>query len=179
MDHNWNFIVVTPPASLPVTYQQAARQLRLPDDHDQPYVNDAIAAAVDYVQSEIDGSLITQTLQVTHYECPSQRFYLPRGPIQSISSVTADGLTIASSLYSAQGAGTFDYLYCRQLLAPPVVITYVAGYASIPNDLKQALLVQLAQFYEFREGQSPRSLAMVAHGLDRIYEKYRRGPRMG
>jgi uncharacterized phiE125 gp8 family phage protein len=174
----WKWNIVTPPATQPITYQQAARHLRLPDMEDQEYVNDAIADAIDAVQNEIDGSLVTQTLAVTHFDYSAQYFYLPRGPVQSISAVTANGLTIASTLYALEAAGTYDYLYSKILLSPPIVITYVAGYTAIPNDLRRALLVQLSQFYEFRESQSPKTLTMVSNGLERIYDKRRRGPKV-
>jgi uncharacterized phiE125 gp8 family phage protein len=167
-----------PPTSLPITYQQAARHLRLPDDHDQPYVNDAINDTVAHVQNEIEGSLLTQTVQATHYDIPGQKFYLPRGPVQSIVSVTANGQAIADTLYTLEGAGTYDYLYCDELLAPPVIVTYIAGYATIPLDLRRLILIQLSQFYEYRSGQSEKTLVEVANGLERIYERYRRGPKV-
>ena len=150
----------------------------MPDDHDQPYVNDAIADTIAAVQGEIDGSLVTQTIQVTHYDIPGQKFYLPRGPVQAITSVTANGMTIASNLYQLEGAGTYDYLYCKELLAPEVVIEYTAGYTTIPADLRRALLIQLSQFYEYRNSQSENSLTMVNNGLERIYARYRRTPQV-
>ena len=176
MSFNWR--IITPPSAQPITYQQAKLHLRLPDDHDQTYVNLCIQSAAAAVANEIDGSLLSQTVQVTHYDIPGQRFYLPRGPVQSIESVTANGSLIASGLYTLEGAGTYDYLYCDELLAPPVVITFTAGYSTIPSDLLQAVLIQLSQFYEYRSDQSEKTLASVSNGLTRLYERYRRGPRV-
>ncbi len=151
----WKWTIVTPPTALPITYQQASRHLRLNDDTDQPYILQLIQAATDFVQNEIHASLMMQTIQASHFDIPGQYFYLPRGPVQSITSVMANGLDISSSLYSAEGSGNDDSLYCKELLAPPVIVTYVAGFSSLPNDLMHAVLVQLSQSTNIDRARAP------------------------
>lgn len=178
---------ITAPVGLPMTYNQVYAHSRLPDTSDKDYVLMLMAGVTDFVQSEIAGSLLPQTLEATYYNLPfSRNLTLPRGPVQSIVSITANGIPQASSLYALQCSGFTDYVNFTVAAPPvPIVITYVAGYpldtngkSTMPADLRMALLIQFSQSYEFREGQNGKPLSCVDHGLARIYEKYNRTARI-
>jgi len=180
--------VITPPLGTPITYDQFAAHARLPDTNDKDYCLLTIKDAVSFAESEIDGSLFPQTLQMTSYHRPHHGVVpLWRGPVQSIVSVTLDGNLMDSSAYDLRCNGNSDYLYFYNIsLSVPIVIQYVAGYpvdnnglCHIPADLRRALLIQTSQFYEFREGQATRTLSQVQNGLQRIYDKYKRTSLIG
>lgn len=75
--------------------------------------------------------------------------FLPYGPIGAIASVTdKDGNTlVADETYTVQG------ITWKQLLTPlqdGLIVVYAAGYATIPSELKLAILQQVFYLYENR-----------------------------
>lgn len=162
--------ITVPPSAYPVTYSQVSDHLRLDQTDDQTYVTELIADAFDDLQSELEASLMPQTIVATYYEQPiTHRLHLPRGPVKSVTSVVANGVTAAASAYSLKRSGNTDFLYIAGTLTAPIVITYQAGYSNIaadisagyptlPNDLRRALYLTLANYYENREAQAAKAL---------------------
>ncbi len=70
--------------------------------------------------------------------------FLSRMPVNSITSVVADGTTLAVSNYEViEHGGRLIRLYSDAPISwasNKIVVTYVAGYATVPEDLKLAAL---------------------------------------
>lgn len=85
----------------------------------------------------------------------STTLYLTRRPVISITSVTERGTTLASTAYSCdltyghlyRMASTYDRTYWAQGSRSNVV-TYVAGYAIIPTDVRYATLQILEHLWQ-------------------------------
>jgi uncharacterized phiE125 gp8 family phage protein len=172
---------ITPPASEPITYAEVKVQCRLDSDTEQNWLtSNIIPAARATAEHETGRSLITQTIAATIYRDdlrPHAAFIastirLPRGPVQSIVSITdAQGSTLAADKYELRRFGLEDSLVLKTSPAFPLTVTYLAGWgataAAIPPDIKQAMLAHCAWMWENRSADvSPKA-------LDAIYSRYR------
>jgi len=168
---SWSLRLVTPPASEPVAVEEVKQLLRIdvPDEDDM--VSAMSVAARQTVEEHISRSLITQTWELGLPHFPREyRIRLPRGPVQSVTSVS---YTDSTGTTRTMTAGT-DYLtdvyadWAEVVLpfgkvwppivlttARPVVIKYVAGYGDNATDVPVPILLALKQmvggWYDNRE----------------------------
>lgn len=133
--------------------EQAKQHLRVDGNEEDSYITSLITAAREAIEDYTLSSIALQELEA-RYNKVNGVLLLPRPPIQEIISVTVDGVDVteACSLISTR-AVYFDQPF--QASRPGgVVIRYVAGYADVPQVLKQAILLLVAHLYESREGQA-------------------------
>lgn len=156
------------PASYPVTLEEAKAQCRVTSSDEDTKLNNLIAAATTRVENMTGLSLITQTWELTLDEF-SDAIELPRGPVQSVTSVQyvdPDGATqvLAASVYTLDDKSNPQWIVRNADSSWPqildginaVTITYVAGEASLPegkNDLKHAILLLVSYWYDERMGE--------------------------
>lgn len=94
-----------------------------------------------YCQRDFESAERTQTVNF-----PKNFIYLDEFPVSSVASVVVDGVTLESSQYLADSESGLLYLLdesgyqkdWKDYSGPPkqVVITYTAGYSSIPDEIK-------------------------------------------
>jgi len=146
------------PAISAIEFEDAVKQVELPSDdttHTR-HLERIIAAAVADVERHTRRALITQTWRISLREF-KPRIYLPRPPLQSITSIQyteADGtvMTLSPSLYQVTLDASPAYVEpafgqswpsIRSETVEPVVITYVAGYGDdaeyIPSQFQNAI----------------------------------------
>ncbi len=167
--------VTTPPASEPVAYGEAKAQARIMDDAERPWIEKiAIPAARATCEQECNLSLITQTITATaydHHDAHHSVIRLPRGPVQSITSVTDFNGTVDPSQYSLERFGLNDFVKFTSDRKYPVVITYVAGYgntpASVPPHIRAMILAHVSFLYDNRGAD------VQPTAIDRLYRQYR------
>lgn len=159
----------------PVSLTEAKEHLRVDTTADDTYISACIVAARQSAEDFLGRQLITATWVYKLDAFPATRYgadavlYLPRPPVQSVTSVqyvdTAGATqTLSASLYqtdlSAEPARiaparnqTWPTTDTDTLAA--VTITYVAGYgdaaSDVPQAIRQAILLTLGHFYENRE----------------------------
>lgn len=189
--------VDTAPATEPVTLAEAKAWVNVTHDVDNDLLTSLITAAREHVEERIGRALVTQTLTVTlDVREAAPPIVLPRGPVQSVSSLkywddVADAFaTAATSAYYLAGdrlciaegtAGTAWPTADRTFAA--YTVTYVAGYgnaAAVPGPVKRALLIVLADLYEHRDtpldsGLVVGQLPVTAEKLLHRYENYALG----
>lgn len=158
-----NLIQITPPTALPVSLSEVKEHCNeLSSDHD-PKLIGFIFAAVVSVESYLRRSLITQTWEAQHDKF-FKFMYLPRGPIQSVSSLTyvdgagaaqvlaADQYTVDAShepprIFPAYGV---SYPATRDIPAA-VKIRYIAGYGNkshqVPEPIRHAIKMIVADLF--------------------------------
>lgn len=168
--HPWrSFKVTTGPTVEPVTLTDMLGHLRLgAGDPDESYVRALIAAARQTVEQYTGRLLLPQTVRVNYDGWPSSRtLVLPFAPLRGITSleyVDNDGTvqTFAASNYAARtddepGALELDAdatWPTHRLEAGAVRVTATFGYddgASVPEALRQWIMVRAATMYENRE----------------------------
>jgi uncharacterized phiE125 gp8 family phage protein len=185
------------PTSPPlVTFAQMQAQLRIDDDDEQQYIADLVDAATEYAEVAMDTSLLQRTITAIYYAGanPVPYFngslaqtqtglYLPRGPVQSIVSVTDKNGTPITD-YQLQGSGTYDSIKINLPWAPPLTIVYIAGYGTlespaVPSDIPMMIRMHVASWWRNRESISDRAMMAVPHNLESAYERRKRSPPIG
>lgn len=179
------------PAEEPVSLAEAKAFLRLDDNTEDALVTTLVAASRLHVEGTTARALVAQTWRLVTDCWPVDRAVrLPVAPLLSLTAVTAyDEAGDAHALDLAQfeaDAATPRLLLPPELESMPVLrerqgieIDYVAGYgataADVPADLKQAVLVLVAYWFEHRDLavlSGPNSVA--PSGFERLVAGYRR-----
>lgn len=159
--------VVTAPTVEPVTLAEAKKQLEISQSdtaHDDQLTL-LIQAAREQWEHDTDSCCLTQTLSVTLEEWEDDEIYLPKRPVQSITSITYYDTantqqTLSTSVYSLDAACRAVRLKYMQIWPSivdrwdAVTVTYVAGYTStttVPAIVKQAILLLVGHYFENRD----------------------------
>ena len=196
MLNNWIDIVSTvnvqtAPTVEPVSRAAAKRSLRLETSADDDLVDHLITAAREYTERVTNRSFCTQTLDLLFDEWPSDLIELPRGPVQSVTSVTsytaADVATVMSSgdyrvdttTDPARIALNDGAVWPSDLRATghAGVVRYVAGYGATsdqdsPAVLRQAILLLVGHWYE-QTGIAGPNMAVVPYGFEAAIAPFR------
>jgi uncharacterized phiE125 gp8 family phage protein len=193
-------VLISPPAVLPVTLEEARQHLRV-DASDQDFViNGQIAAATDFVERDLQRALITQTWAqfFSGFVSPMRLAWLPIAtagsppgvPLVDISYIDGDGEqqdfdtsgysiitdTIGAKIVSLYPA-SWPSVYSR---SDAVTVTYVVGYgdtgAAVPAMIRQAILLMVGEMFDSaRENAVAGTIAgPVATTIDRLLWPYRR-----
>ena len=177
-------ILVVAPVVEPVTIEEAKNHLRVDTPDDDALIQRNLVAARRWAETYTRRVFVTQTWNV-FYEKGQPVLTLPLPPLQSVLSVshrTTSGsmLTVPPTVYLVDTIAAPG----RILLAPgqswpgdplwapnPIVIQFIAGYglaATVPDDIKAAILLLTGFLYENREQAahpSPKALPFAAENL--------------
>jgi hypothetical protein len=197
--------LVTGPAAEPVILQEAKNWTKIDTTDDDALLASLITAATQSAEEFRRRSLISQTWKFTLdlpycrsfdlaegvYDLPVSALYgelpqsvaLPKGPLQSVSSVKTydtsnNESTYSSSNYFVDAAG--DRLVLNETAVWPsplrdraaVAINYVAGYgdtsSAIPMPIKTAILMHVKKMYDCRDW------CEMPEGCERLLRQYRK-----
>jgi uncharacterized phiE125 gp8 family phage protein len=148
---------VTPPLSEPFTLAEAKLYLRVDGNEEDALITDLITAAREAAEEYLRRSLMTQSWKLSFDDYTPDEVMLPRGPVQSVTSVKQLELYGASTqiepaqyyLTPAADMLTFD----ATAYAHRIEIQYSCGYddaTDIPKPLKYGMLAHMAAIYEQR-----------------------------
>lgn len=163
--------LVTQPAVEPVSLEQCKAQLELLESetgHDAK-LRLMLAASRRDVERMTRRALITQTWRLRLPEFRQCRIYLPRPPLQSVTSVVyedADSVatTLSASLYQTDTQSSPGFIEPAVNQVWPstetgnrtaVTVTYVAGYGNSPTDVPaefRQLILELVAFRFYYRG---------------------------
>ena len=131
----------------PVTLAEAKLYCRVTTSAEDTLINLMITQAREAIEVATGLSLISKTVVVWFTNWDGS-FNLPFGPVNSFTSlIDQNGDTIDAADYTLVG-GKFPQL--QRPSFQKLKATYVVGYATIPNDLKIAILDQVSYDYENR-----------------------------
>src|SRR5574341_384728 len=162
-------VLVTPPATEPITTAEAKAHMRVSSSSEDTYIDTLIATARRSIEAFTRRALVSQTWDLWWDIYPSLRaIELPLPPLQSVTSIKyytpADVETVYGTINyyvdttSSQGGRVSltdgsgwptDIRYVNGL-----VVRFVAGYgaaSAVPDDLKQAHKLLVAHWFENRE----------------------------
>lgn len=173
----WHRTVSTSgPSAEPVTLAEAKLHLKVDVTDDDALITEQLASAREYIEDISSTSLMTQTITLRADNFPTcfgrgQEEYglieLPRGPIQSFTSVayldengnsqTLNATKYRADIVSRPGRLTPSYgntWPATQPVTHAVTLTYVAGFTSagvVPSRFKTAIKTLVGSMYRFRE----------------------------
>lgn len=160
----------TQPGTPLLTLDEVMEHLRMADAQGQDaYLMTLVAAATAHAEQAMQCSLLTRTVTATFYA--GETMYLPRGPVQQVTAVQANGQTASPAAYSTEQYGHATLLRYQsgtiQPLAAPAVltVTYTAGYgddpSGVPADLLSAVKCHVGLLFENREVAQDRTVTPV------------------
>lgn len=154
--------VVTGPTAEPVTLEEASAHCRVDTSDEETLLAAYITAARQYAEEITGRAFLAQTLELTIDTFPAWEIELPRAPVASITSISyldtagapqtvatyvLDGRSRPPRLTPAYGA---SWPEARGTVGS-VAIRFVAGEASAPEPVKQAILLMVGHWFEHRE----------------------------
>jgi uncharacterized phiE125 gp8 family phage protein len=181
----------TAPTDEPVTLADMKEHLRVELHDDNDLITDLMRAAREHVEDFTNRQLMLATWTYTLRTFPGSRIIeLPKAPLSSVTSIKYDDddgteQTFSSDYYSVYTNTEPGYVELDQDYnwestygdSQDVTITFVAGYATaaaVPFQLKHAIKLLVAHWYEHREavidGMPPQTLPI---GLDRLLWPHR------
>lgn len=189
----YGLTVVTAATEEPVSRDEAKRQCSVAKENSafDLLLDDYRKAARDYVERYTNRQLCTATydLQLDMFPVGVTPIYIPRSPLQSVTSATyldADGNSTvwASSNYRVitstdPGKITLGYqkVYpATYSVSGAVTVRFVAGYgaaSAVPLGLKHAILLLVSHWFEQRSAVSEAFTRPVEMALQSLLDSYR------
>lgn len=168
---------VVDPAELPVTLDDVKAHARIEIEEDDLLVEGFMRAATEFAEYRTQRSLVTQEweLRYTKFPAPEDHIYLPRPPLQELISfkyvnASGDETDVDTDLYTVlmpvgpmAGKAVIVRNYSKSwpsYRTQPLglVLRFRAGYGDqersaefVPDLIKQAISVHVAEMYENRE----------------------------
>lgn len=170
----------------PVTVEMALDHLRQPEDS-LGYVQALLSASTALIGEKAGRVLTAETWDLS-VASASGDIVLPKSPVQSITSIS-----YFDAAGAVQAATVSDfYLFKdtdRAILRPKdgfswptlqtredaMTVRFVAGYATIPDELRHAILLTLGHFFENREAVTDRGMVELPYGVDALVAVHRLG----
>ena len=180
--------LVSPPAVLPVTLDEAKAHLRVDFAEDDAAIEAYLRAAAERYDGR-DGllgrCLISQTWELVLDRFPVAEIEIPLGPVSSVVSITyvrTDGTdtVISPETYVVDQGGTPAWIVpfvrgswpATMATINAVTVRFVAGFgdgpADVPATIRQAILTRVCQLYDNRD-----SIADLPDGVDGYVRDYR------
>ena len=172
---------ISAPLTEPVTLDYAKTFLRVDTDDDDALISDLITSARLRIEQMIGGSLITRARRYRSSRLTGQGVFLAHHPVTEVSAlrlIGPDGTTLIPveaarinlrclppvvSLKNRSSFRSYDPS------ADTLEIEFTAGYGEAPEDvpmpLRQAVLLLLAQSYEYRGEATPPPVPMMVDAL--------------
>lgn len=184
--------LITGPTSEPITLDALKLHLRITGSAEDTLLQELLAACRREVEEVTGRALVTQTWELALDGWPRAFCELPRGPLQSITSVTYYGAdqtlhTLAADQYHAVTQTTPGWFEWAPGVSAPtlsvdrvlrVFVRYVAGYAvgEVPAPLVQAILLLCGHLYEHREAVVTGTIAVaLPWAVEALIGPYRLG----
>jgi uncharacterized phiE125 gp8 family phage protein len=167
-----------------LTTDEAKAHLRVDTSSDDTLINSLVEAATRQIERDTGQSLITQTWALSLHTFPDADYIqLPKGPVQSVTSIKTYGddnseSTFSSDYYyvdtnSDEAVLTEGYSWETDLRGRnAVLVTYVTGYgdasSDVPEDLITAVKLLVGHWYENREAVN---IGNISTNLPLAYNK--------
>jgi uncharacterized phiE125 gp8 family phage protein len=188
--------LIIPPGTEPISLDEAKAHCRVETDDDDILIEGLIIAAREYCEGFQNRAYITQTWELWLNAFPSTNYIeLPRPPLQTVDSIVYYGTDDIEHEFedyfvdaeSEPGRVVLNYgkSWPSTTLRPAngVRIAFTAGYGeeeygegygegyeegSVPQIIKQAMLLLIGHWYENREQGSPTELKEIPKGVDAL-----------
>ena len=171
------------PAAEPITTEEVKLHSRIDTDVDDAKISVFIKAARRLLESITHRQFVTATYTLTLDRFPTgDMIELPRAPLGAVTSITyADSnnadVEFSSASYSEENSiDAYGRIYVDRSVGWPttydkrnaISIVYTAGYgdaAAVPEEVKQAIYLTVANWYENRESVAPITMTEVPQSV--------------
>lgn len=177
--------VITAPTSYPVSLAEAKAHCRIDGSDEDALIEGLIAAANDYVERYTGRSFAVQTLRLTHDDFADD-LMLPRGQVQSVTHIKYDDTagveqTLPTAYYTLDNVDHPAWIVLNSGYSWPEVldavnavrVTYVAGSATPPAPVKQAMLLLIGQWFNQREAAGDKQTYSMPNAVEALLTNYR------
>lgn len=168
MRYAYDLVQTSAPAAAAVSAADLRAHLRLDSTDQDTYLEALISAATRSIELEANVQVITATWTLKLPDWWADRINLPRGPLQSVTSVQyvddqGATQTLATANYDVVTAADLGRIHTADGATLPTVddvpqavtITYVAGFGDagtdVPADVLHAIKLLAAHFYAHAE----------------------------
>lgn len=159
-----------------LTWAEIKAHCKRDDDRDKDYLLRLASVATTAFENETGTCSGSRTRTVTYSidDCRDNRntLLIPRGPVISITSVVGQSGSLAPTEYQLRKQGHVWYLHLLTTPSLPIVLTYIAGFASVPEDIKQAVLMDIDSLDNNRGITSSQAQYEYTQGRKRLISKY-------
>jgi uncharacterized phiE125 gp8 family phage protein len=180
-------ILVTPPSVEPLLLGEAKAHLRVTHADDDDFINRLIVAARRQVEMRTGLRLIQQVWRVTYDRWTEDgTLRLPVGPVLGVNSFRVIGaddvsVTIDPAHYTLDEVSVPARLALRPGRAVPspgrrfngieltVTVGFGAAASSVPQELKQAMLLMVGSWFAHRGEGGEETLSLVAQDIMRSF----------
>lgn len=185
-------ILITPPATEPVTLTEAKSHLRVTTTDEDVLITSLITAAREVAESNLNRALISQTWDLKRDEF-GEEIRLPLPPLVSVTSVKYFDLdeveqTLATAEYAVLNTGA--YAKAGRIVPAyngswpavrgmpnDITVRFVAGYGAagaVPPQIRWAILLILGELYARREsGIVGAPIATVPYSAEALLMPFR------
>jgi uncharacterized phiE125 gp8 family phage protein len=168
------------PAKLPVSLDEVKAHLRVVSDDEDDYITGLIRAATAMIDGPhgIGVAMVPQTYELSLSKLWAS-FTIPVYPVRTVDKIEwedADGnLTESTDFrYNKRTNPCHVYHDLRgNAREGSVVVTFTAGFTTIPADLRHAVLMIVGHFYANAEATSEKKLETVPMAVETILARYR------
>jgi len=189
-----NFLVSSPSTVLPLSLEEVKDHLRVDCDDEDALLLAYLRGEATHVEEVANRSLVTQTVDLYLDRFPASGCIdLPRSPVQSVTGVNytiqgatgVHGSTVSAATYTLDTASTPNRVVLKANQSwpsatletdRPVRVRFVAGYgdagSDIPETIRVAILLRVADRYEHRENESDGKL-YATRAAERLLAPYR------
>lgn len=162
--------LVSAPASEPITTTEAKLFLRVDTSADDDLIASCVKAARRHFEGQTRRAIVEQTWDYTLPTWPARAIELPIGPVMSVTSVNylnSSGSTVSWSAGTSPDVASYDVttdgprakIFPKYNQTWPVIrqhgnaitVRFVAGYSTVPEDIKQVIYLLTSHFYDIRE----------------------------
>lgn len=183
-----SLVRITQPDVEPVSLAAAKVQARVDSEADDAYIQSLISVARQYVEDQLDLTILTTTWEVSYDLFPVWAIILPRPPMLAeavtITYRLGDGTTATRS--SSSGHFRVDTRTIPGRIYPnwaetwpavrgdenSVVVNYQAGYGpdgtSVPPVVKHLILMLVAHWYDTRQIVAPGNYGTMPKTFDTL-----------
>lgn len=187
-----SWTLATAPAAEPFTTDEAKAHLRVDGSDEDTLIDALVVAAREYLELVTSRALVNQTWKAYFSAWPCRGFELPGSPLSSVTLVKytdtdAAQSTVDGSVYDVDTDATVGSVKLTEGQAwpstslqvnKPIVVEYVSGYgatsATIPQALKQAMLLHIGHMFENREQVVVGTIATdLPFAYDALIETYK------
>lgn len=163
---------VVPPSTMPVTLAEARTACRIDHTEEDDLLSLYIAAALAVAERRCNVAFEPQTLELSLDSFPKGGAILPVGPVVSLDPIEyVDGAGVSQTIEGIVGA---DGVVRAEWPSGSLVrVRYAAGTGT-PPDVKVAILLMVALYYDNRAEAGSAAMISIPFGAEMILRQHHR-----